>query len=82
MGSDAKLQVEMMMLDHEVKLCKEQFGLEVWDTVFEHLLMAKIAAKESEKGGLKAMMGTIGEIGKSIKSGISLSQVRVNYFCK
>ena len=36
LGSEAKLQVEMMMLDHEVKLCKEQFDLEVWDTVFEH----------------------------------------------
>ena len=36
LGSEAKLQVEMMMLDHEVKLCKEQFDLEVRDTVFEH----------------------------------------------
>ena len=36
--------------------------------------MAKIAAKESKKGGLKAMTGTIGGIGKSVKSGISFEK--------
>ena len=48
-GSEAKLQVEMMMLDCKVKLHKEQFGLEVWDTVFEHLSMAKIAEKKVKR---------------------------------
>lgn len=70
-GATAKLELEIMMLDREIKQRKEQFGLEVWDTVFEHLSMTKIVARESKKGGIKAMTGTIGGIGKSVKSSIS-----------
>lgn len=70
-GAQAKLQYEIMMLDREIKLRKEQFGLEVWDTVFEHVSMTKMVARESKKGGIKAVTGTLGGIGKSVKSSIS-----------
>jgi hypothetical protein len=70
-GAEAKLQCEIMMLDREIKLRKEQFGLEVWDAVFENLSMTKMLARETKKGGIKAVTGTIGGIGKSVKSSIS-----------
>ena len=74
-GSEAKLQVEMMMLDREVKLRKKT----IWFRGLGHcawtlLSMAKIAATESKEGGLKAVMGTIGGIGKSVKYGISFEK--------
>uniref|UniRef100_A0A7S1Y555 Uncharacterized protein n=2 Tax=Grammatophora oceanica TaxID=210454 RepID=A0A7S1Y555_9STRA len=70
-GSEAKLQYQVTMAKREIKIRKEQFGLEIWDIIAEDLSITTVLQTETKKGGLKAVTGALGGIGKGVTSGIT-----------
>jgi hypothetical protein len=71
-SSDAKLTVEITMLERQIKQRKEKFGIDVWDGMCEPTsIIGNVAAETKKKGGLGKVTGALGGITKGVAFGIS-----------
>lgn len=69
-GTQGQLNVQITMLDRTMKQRKEQFGIEIWDIIAQPSGLTDNVNSEmkKKKGGLGAVTGVIGGLGKGVKS--------------
>lgn len=72
-SQETKLQAELALLKRNAKIRKEEFGVEIWESVSEDKsITATVARETKDKGGaLGKVGGAIGGIGKTVASGVT-----------
>lgn len=69
-SAETKLKAQMALLERDIKIRKEKFGVDIWELVSENSSMAETISKETKnKGALGSIGGAIGGFGKGIKGG-------------
>ena len=71
-STDAKLTVEIALLERQIKQRKEQFGIEIWDIISQPTsIVANVTAETQSKSALGKVTGALGGITKGVASNIS-----------
>lgn len=71
-GTDAKLSVEIAFLERQIKIRKEKFGLDIWDTIAQPTsLVENITTETKKEAGLGKVKGAVGGLAKGVTSKIS-----------
>mmetsp|Transcript_11055 Transcript_11055/g.18341 ORF Transcript_11055/g.18341 Transcript_11055/m.18341 type:complete len:230 (-) Transcript_11055:108-797(-) len=72
-STDATLKVQITMLERNIKLRKEEFGLDVWQYVSkDNSITGSMVAETTKKtSGLGKVTGAIGGLAKGVTSGVT-----------
>ena len=71
-STEAKLTVEIALLERQIKIRKEKFGLDIWDIVAQPTsLVENITTEAKKEAGLGKVTGAVGGLAKGVTSKIS-----------
>lgn len=70
-AKEAQLATQMHLLEREMKIRKEKFGLEIWDLVSGCKTQSSEGENDKRKSGLAAVRGSIRDLGKGVKGTVS-----------
>ena len=71
-SADAKLTVEIAMLERNIKIRKEKFGLDIWDIIAQPTsVIENISADTKKETGLGKVKGAVGGLTKGVTSTFS-----------
>jgi hypothetical protein len=72
-SADAKLTVEIALLERQIKIRKEKFGLDIWDIVAHPTsLVENITTETKKEAGLGKVTGAMGGLAKGVTSKIAV----------
>jgi hypothetical protein len=75
---EGQIAVKISLLNRDIRIRKEKFGLEVWDTVSESQWSNPAAALKSEAPKLKGIVGAFGGIARGVQGSVGKTLGKVS----